>query len=66
VSRGACNCYYQNLEETKSRSSSAVGKVTPLVKELPLIALSVLSIGIWAPILIVITSLAVALVLTRP
>jgi hypothetical protein len=66
VSRGAYNCYYQNLEETKSRSSGAVGRVTPLVKELPLIALSVLSLGIWAPILIVITSFAVALVFTRP
>ena len=65
MSQGAHHSYYQSLEEGKSRSSRPKGKVAPLVEELPLIALSMLSLGIWAPILVVVTSLAVALVLAR-
>lgn len=66
MSKSGYHTYYQTAEEGKSRYSRLATKVTPLVRELPLIALSVLSLGIWAPILVAVTLLAVALALTRP
>ena len=62
MSKSGYHTYYQTAEEGKSRYSRLATKVTPLVRELPLIALSVLSLGIWAPILVAVTLLAV----TRP
>ena len=58
--------YYQTTEEEKSRYSRLATKVAPLVRELPLIALSVLLLGIWAPILVAVTLLAAALALACP
>ena len=66
MSKSGYHTYYQTAEEGKSRYSRLATKVTPLVRELPLIALSVLSLGIWAPILVAVTLLAVALALARP
>ena len=65
VSKGAYNTYSRRIEEGKSGASRSASKVASLVRELPLIALSALSLGIWAPILVAITSLAVALALAR-
>lgn len=65
VSKGAYNTYSRRVEEGKSGSCRSASKVATLVRELPLIALSALSLGIWAPILVAITSLAVALALAR-
>jgi hypothetical protein len=65
VSEGAYNTYTRRIEEGKSGSSRSASKVASLVRELPLIALSTLSLGIWAPILVAITSLAMALALAR-
>ena len=62
MSKGGYHTCYQSAEEGKSRYSRLATKVAPLVRELPLIALSVLSLGIWAPILVAVTLLAV----TRP
>jgi hypothetical protein len=62
---GARHTYFQSLEEGNPRSSRSASEVAAVVRELPLIALSVLSLGIWAPILAAITALAVALVLAR-
>jgi len=66
VSKSGYHTYYQTAEEGKSRYSRLATKVAPLVRELPLIALSVLSLGIWAPILVAVTLLAVAFALARP
>ena len=66
MSKSGYHTYYQTAEEGKSRYSRLATKVTPLVRELPLIALSVLSLGIWAPILVAVTLLAVAFALARP
>ena len=66
VSKGAYNTYSRRVEEGKSGSSRSATKVASVVRELPLIALSVLSLGIWPPILVAVTSLAVALALARP
>jgi len=66
VSKGGYHTCYQSAEEGKSRYSRLATKVAPLVRELPLIALSVLSLGIWTPILVAITLLAAALALARP
>jgi len=65
VPKGAYNTYSRKIEERKSGSSRSVSTVASLVRELPLIVLSVLSLGIWAPILVAITSLVVTLALTR-
>ena len=61
MSKRGYHTYYQSAEEGKSRYSRLAAIVAPLVRELPLIALSVLSFGIWAPILVAVTLLAVAL-----
>jgi hypothetical protein len=66
VSKGGYHTYYQSAEEGKSRHSRWASKVAPLVRELPLIAFCVLSLGIWAPIFGRRYLLAVALVLPRP
>ena len=65
VSKSDRHTYFQTFKEWKSRSSRSANEGAPLVRELPLIALSVLSLGIWAPILVALTSLAVALVLAH-
>ena len=66
MSKSGYHTYYQTAEEEKSRYSRLATKVAPLVREAPLIALSVLSLGIWAPILVAVTLLAVAFALARP
>ena len=50
---------YQTLEEAPSRSCrSGRGATPPLIRELRLIALSVLSLGFWAAILVAVAPLA--------
>ena len=58
--------YYQSAKEGKSRYSRLATEMAPLVRELPLFALSMLSLRIWAPILVAVTLLAAALDLGRP
>ena len=50
---------YRTLEEAPSRSCrSGRGATPPLIRVLPLIALSVLSLGFWAAILVAVASSA--------
>ncbi len=56
---GRLRADYRTLQEAPSRSCrSGRGATPPLIRELPLIALSVLSPGFWAAIVVAVTSLA--------
>jgi len=58
-SEGAYVADYQTLKEAPSRSCrSGRGATPPLIRVLPLIALSVLSLGFWAAILVAVAPLA--------